>query len=154
METSPRSLSMRRSSPSSVSLSSVYCWHLVVSCLILVISISVCIASSAAFAYSINTSIKWFLSLIIGTIIASTLSLYAVSQVITNAKKRSESYNERMKSLNNLMVNRAIGKHLQMRVRKYMEFLQYSDEHLTSSSKDLDMLPLSIKQDFQIDMYG
>ncbi|EAS00807.2 cyclic nucleotide-binding domain protein (macronuclear) [Tetrahymena thermophila SB210] len=91
-----------------------------------------CVVSCASFAYSINT----------------------ISQVITDAKKKSKNFKERMRSLNLLMQNRQIDNHLQMKVRKYIEYLQETSENMDYAYKDLEVLPTSIKQDVQIDMYG
>ncbi|KAL4499106.1 hypothetical protein ABPG72_017008 [Tetrahymena utriculariae] len=91
-----------------------------------------CVVSCASFAYSINT----------------------ISQVITDAKKKQKNFKERMRSINLLMQNRQIDNHLQMKVRKYIEYLQETSENMDYASKDLEVLPTSIKQDVQIDMYG
>jgi len=37
--------------------------------------------------------------------------------------------------------------HLQMKVRKYIEYLQYSEESEGQAVKDLEMIPKSIKEE-------
>ncbi|EAS00808.3 cyclic nucleotide-binding domain protein (macronuclear) [Tetrahymena thermophila SB210] len=95
-------------------------------------TISICMISSAVFAYCINT----------------------ISQIISDLKQKQKKLKARIKNLNQFLDTRGLDKHLQIKVRKFIEHIHISEEFEGSAMKDLEIIPKQIKQEVQIDIYG
>lgn len=53
-------------------------------------------------------------------------------------KRKHKKLKERITNLNKFLVGRGLDMHLQMKVRKYVEYLQFSEENEGSAQKDLE----------------
>jgi hypothetical protein len=60
---------------------------------------------------------------------------------------KQKKLKERISNLNRFLQTRGLEMHLQMKVRKYIEYLQYSEESEGQAVKDLEMIPKSIKEE-------
>lgn len=78
----------------------------------------------------------------------------SVSQIITDLKRKQKKLKERITNLNKFLLGRGLEMHLQMKVRKYVEYLQFSEDNEGSAQKDLEKIPTSIREEVQIDIYG
>ncbi|EAR96305.2 cyclic nucleotide-binding domain protein (macronuclear) [Tetrahymena thermophila SB210] len=91
------------------------------------------LVSCAVFAYSVNT----------------------ISGIIGDFSSRKKYFRQKMMNLNLHIQKRGLNKQLAMTVRKYIEYL-YKEEMVSNESaeKDLEQIPLSLKEDVYQDIYG
>ncbi|KAL4456280.1 hypothetical protein ABPG74_014241 [Tetrahymena malaccensis] len=91
------------------------------------------LVSCAVFAYSVNT----------------------ISGIIGDFSSRKKYFRQKMMNLNLHIQKRGLNKQLAMTVRKYIEYL-YKEEMVSNESaeKDLEQIPISLKEDVYQDIYG